>query len=451
MQEDEKVISELVGKVVVGSAYLGLVIAIAFNADRLKTAATAAIIVTALALALGFMDPVKALPYVDLDVIGLIVLASALSWAIEDSGLAMWIVAKSLKLTGGSIRLVVIVIGMVSLLLSLWLENITVVIIMAPIVFAVSRALGVNPIPLLIVSALGSNLSGSALLCGDPQAAIVASAYGLTFTDFIIYNWRPSMFFIVIASSIAGLLLMPTIIKIADREFYTGVGGEARACVQEPRFSNYMMATLLAMAVKATLLSLRRELGFNLTTCAALAVIPLLLIYWRRVARNLREFFEKVVDIKLVGFYIAMFYLVGFLDGVGLTGDIAKAIEHLSGGSSLLVPLVLIGIGAASSSFIDNVPLVAAFVPVVTKLSTMLGIDKVVLAWAMLLGVTIGGGGSFIGCMAAYAAVRIGERETGRRITFAYYAKMAIPFTIVALLAGTATYYATYLSYLTKT
>jgi len=439
---------EVIGKIIVGLAYLSLVIAIALNFDRFKVAVAIALIVTILALLLNFLNPVEALPYVDLDVIGLVIFASALSWFIENSELAKLIVSKSLKFAGRSIYMIVLVIGMISLFLSLWLENVTVVILMSPIILTIAKAFGISPIPLLIVSAFGSNLSGSALLCGDPQAIIVASAYRLSFIDFIIYNSRLSMFFIIMAGSIVSLLLIPKIIRIFDKEFYVKTkNGYSEIAIEEQKFSKYMLAVILALIAKVIFLSLRLQLGLSLTMCGALAVIPLLLIYWRRVRENVRDFIEKVLDVKLIGFYIAMFYLVGYLDVTGLTTDIAKSIEYLSGGSIVIYPSILVSISAIASSFIDNVPLVAAFVPIITKISIAFNIDKVVLAWAMLLGVTIGGGGTFIGCMASYAAVRIGERETGKRVSLAYYSKIAVPPTIIALIVGLAIYYISYLDY----
>ena len=327
------------------------------------------------------------------------------------------------------------------------MENVTVVILLAPIVFSVSRRIGVDPAPVLVAVALSSNLSGSALLVGDPQAAIVASAYSLDFIDFIVYAGRPSMFFVVIAGMVAAIASLPlyTRIRLSGRR----LGNELPGRNSEPEppgskgpLTTYEVAVVAGIAGKIILLAFKNDLGLSLTTAAA---PPILLVAaaFVRDRKKIYSMASAALDIRLIAFLGALFYLVGFIDEVSLTRDVAYAIAGIAG-TPLETTALLIVASALTSSIMDNVPFIAAMIPVINYLSELFDVDPVVLAWSMLLGATLGGGLTYVGAMANYTAVRILERE-GYDVSFIDFAKIGIPYTLVALAAGSVVYYLSYL------
>ena len=305
---------------------------------------------------------------------------------------------------------------------------------MAPIVIRVSRLVNLNPTPVLIAVALSSNMSGSALLVGDPQAALVASAFNLAFTDFIFYMSNPSMFFVVTAAMIAAIATLPLYVHLPRLKFH--VPSHKAEVKNKP----YMYLVVAGLLIKIILLSLRKELGLSLTAAAAPSILPLIVIYGRsRIMKILRE----SIDTKLMIFLACVFYLVELVDIVSLTELAAKIIEEISG-NILMATIVIILLSAVMSSIMDNVPFIAAMIPVIDRLSRSFNVDPVVVAWALLLGATIGGNITYIGASANYTAVRILERE-GYNITFWGFTKIGLPFTIISLAVGSLLYYAFYL------
>ncbi len=469
-----------IGAWIVGVAYLAMLAAIASErVERTKAALATLGVVLASSILLGFADPLKAATYVDLDVIGLVVVASIASWFIEDSGLAKRITVALARHSEGSPVRFIVLASMISGFLSLFLENVTVVILLAPIVFRVSRLMGFDAKKALIAVALSSNLSGSALLVGDPQAAIVASAFNLDFLDFIYYAGRPSMFFVVVAGMTAAILLLPyyaglekqakTSRHAFELHMYVYSGAESPSHLYSLRFRDprlatskyrryvkqgeletgritvYEAAVVIAIAAKITLLALKNDLGLKLTEAAAPPILMLIPLFARSKAK-LADLVKKSIDYKLLVFLASLFYLVGFIDLVSLTRRIADALLYVTG-SILQVTVALILVSAIASSIMDNVPFIAAMIPVIRVLSETHGADPVVVSWSMLLGATLGGNLTYVGAMANYTAVRLLERH-GYRVTFKEFMRIGVPFTVIALLAGSLVYYASYLDML---
>ncbi len=430
------------GQVIVGAAYLALLAAIASErVERHHAALATAVAVAAASVLLDFGDPVEALLGVDWDVIGLVIVASALSWFLDDSGIAGEAARMVVRHSRGSPTLFLLLASGISGFLSLFLENVSVVIILAPVVFKAARALGMNPVPVVIAVALSSNLSGSALLVGDPQAAIVASAYDLDFLDYIIYDGRPSMFFMVTAAMAAAILSLPLYVRVEGRA--PGGGRADPDSIEGVKDRVYVAAALAALVGKAVLLSVRKELGLSLTEAAAPPVIALALVYWRR---NPRALLRASLDPPLLTFLASVFFLVNYVDRVGLTRLAADAILRASESLAEAVAIIVI-VSAIVSSIMDNVPFIAAMIPVINVISGVYLVDPVVLAWALLLGATLGGNMTYIGASANYTAVRELEKR-GHRVTLAYFAAIGVPYTMVALGVGAAAYYAFYRDFL---
>ncbi len=433
-----------IGKLIVGLSYLAMLAAIASEkVDRLVASLVTLVFVFVTSLVVGYADVLEAAKAIDWDVIGLVIVASIASWFIEDSGLAKRIAIFLVEKSAGSPVRFLLLASSISGFMSLYMENVTVVILLSPIVFSVSRILRVSPVPVLIAVAVSSNLSGSALLVGDPQAAIVASAFNLDFIDFVFYRGLPSMFFVVVGAMIAAIISLPLYTRVFKRED-TSRETSSMSSIEFGEFNKtYQTAVILGVIGKITLLALRKDLGLSLTEAAAPPILLLVVVFGKN---KLRDIARAALDYRLLGFLASLFYLVGFIDNVSLTKSIAEAIEGVAG-SLFGATILIIILSTIASSIMDNVPFIAAMIPVIRFIADGHGADPVVIAWALLLGATLGGNLTYIGAMANYTAIRLLERE-GHSASFSDFAKIGVPFTIISLLVGSAIYYVTYAKFL---
>ncbi len=391
--------------------------------------------VAILAIFLGLLPLNKILNYIDIDVIGLIIGMSIMTVFIELSGLAE-LTASIISKYVHRPSLVILSLSLTAGIISIALENVSVVLIMAPIAFTLASKLKVDPKILIIGIALASNLSGSATMIGDPQAIITAGYFKLAFGDFIIYNGKPSMFFFTLAA----LILACISLTYMARTRYINKGNTQIYSVM--KVSNridkaFVFETVIFLSIKIILLTLRNELGIPLSLAAFVAIAGLstvrLIIHKDvdSVIKALKGGFEWRVALFLIG----VFTIAGSFSEQGLANDLAMLISFVGGRDLFLITSALVWLSVIASAFIDNVPYIATMLPVVESLQRILGVNPIVLAWALLLGATLGGNLTYIGASANVVAVRLLEKK-GFQTTFIEFIRLSVPFNTVSVLSG---------------
>ncbi len=378
--------------------------------------------------------------FIDWDVLGLILGMSFLTAYLDRSGLMDLIAAKLGKHLNTSFKLV-FWSSMISGLVSVFLENVTVVLLMAPIVLRLSRKLGVNPLHTLIPVALASNMAGSATMVGDPPAIITAGRFGLAFMDFIWYGGRPSMFFFTIIHMV---LACATIAYLTSRLLQAGStdpSSSAGYSAETPKIDRVFVVEATAFLIlKILLLTFRHELGIPLSLAAFAGVGGLTLV---RTAhsdlQSVRECLKEGFEWKLLLFLVGVFTLSGAFAKHGLASRVATYLIELSGGNLFLITSTLVWLSVAISAVIDNVPYTVTMLPVIEAVANSLNVEAITIAWAVLLGTTLGGNLTYIGASANVTAVRLLERE-GRNVSFTDFIKVSIPFNTVSVVTGWVLY-----------
>jgi len=395
-----------------------------------------ALILAAVLVAAGCLPPSRILGYLEPDVLGLVYLMSIVTGYMEVSGLADLVASRVSRLSG---RRAVFSIIMAAGALSLILENVSVVYLFAPLALRVAEALGVDPVVTVVGAALASEMSGSATMIGDPPAIITAGFLNLNFMDFIVYRGRPSMFFYTVAAMLVASTLI-TLAYVRGAERRAGGGGVLEASVDKV----FLAEVLFFVSVKIVLLSLRDSINIPLTLAALTAVtgITCTRLLLHRDARSVREALARH-DIETPLFLAGVFIISGAFVETGLASRVANLLLWISRGDPLRLSLLLVAVSMLASAVIYNTPYVAAMLPVVVELAHRLGIDPVVLAWALLIGATLGGTLTYIGAMANYAAVRYLESR-GYPVGFKRFAKVSVPFTLVSVVVGTGLYLLSY-------
>jgi Na+/H+ antiporter NhaD/arsenite permease-like protein len=310
------------------------------------------------------------------------------------------------------------------------LDNVTTMLLMAPISIQIALTLGMNPVALLIPEVLASNVGGISTLIGTPTNILIGSYAGLGFNDFLI-NLTPGV--------IAALLGLVTFVVLRYRKSYAAAGGQLSDAMRErlkERGQITQPAKLRKAGVIFGLMLVLFVVGDAIHLVPAVTAIlgAVAMLLW--VSPNIEEMLH-VVDWTTLVFFIALFMAVGALQEVGLIGIIATAIGDLVGGNLTATVLVLIWSAALLSGLIDNIPFAATMLPVVAYLTrTVPGAESGVLWYALSVGAAMGGNSTLIGASPNLVTAGISERA-GYRITYLDFLKVGLPATFVTVIIGT--------------
>jgi len=395
-----------------------------------------------LLLILGILTPYEAFSYLDFNVVGLLVGMAVITYYLEKSGVAGWVSIKLIKAVGSNPINMLIMFASVGSLISAILDNVSTTILLSPIAISVARTLGVSIVPYVIGVALGSNLVGAALMIGDPPSMMVASALNLNFVDFIVFNGKPSMFFLIMAACpIAALTL-----RITARKYFKSVrlAGE-RLKLDERQYirDKLLIAEVLTVFfLTIFLLSIRNIYNIPMWFPPLLgaSIISILRVFNENV---LKPFIEGV-DWKTIVFILSVFVITGGLTETGFIDLLSLKIYELCGANIVSASAVLIWISVLLSGFIDNIPYFATMIPLVIKLSKVSGMNVYTLMWALLLGGSLGGNCTYVGAAANAVGVGIVEKNE-RKVSLLEFMKLGVPYTVIAVAFGEFLHYIFYI------
>ena len=325
---------------------------------------------------------------------------------------------------------VVLILAMTGII-SIFVENVATVLVMAPIALALSKKLKLNPVPFMIGLALMSNLEGTATLVGDPPSMIFASYAHYTFNDFFVHQGKISIFFFIQAGLLVGCVFFYCFFKNAKE----------KATVEKEQVISYFPLWLLLIMIfgLAAISFMSTELGYSSGIFVfSLGIIGLL---WYRFSqkKNSGEIWQlvKELDWETIAFLIGIFVVVGAISETGLLGDFSNWLAHVTGGSKFLGFILILAFSVLISGFVDNVPYIIVMLPVAGTLAETLGIQKELFMFALLIGSCLGGNLTPFGASANVVAMGILKKE-GHPITFPGFLKISAPFTVLTTAAAAA-------------
>lgn len=354
--------------------------------------------------------------------VGSMAIAALFIYSRVPACIADWIVKISPS-TGLAIVLILAMTGIISI----FVENVATVLVMAPIALAMCKKLKINPTFFMIGLAVMSNLEGTATLVGDPPSMIFAAYAGYTFNDFFVHSGKLSIFFIIQAGMLAGCLFFYCFFAkqkdkpVADKE--TAIG--------------YLPAVLLlTMIFGLALISFIPEEITSSFSCLSGSFVMLLGItgvIWYRFCQKKTgaETGEMIkgLDWETIFFLIGIFIVVGAISEVGLLADFAKFLSGVCGDSVLLGFVLILAVSVLISGFVDNVPYIIVMLPVAGSLAVDMGIAKELYMFALLVGSCLGGNLTPYGASANVVAMGILKKE-GYPINFGGWLKIAGTFTV---------------------
>lgn len=289
------------------------------------------------------------------------------------------------------------------------LDNVTTVLLVAPVTFLVCERIGVRATPFLIAEALASNIGGTATLIGDPPNIIIASRAGLSFNDFVVHLAPFIVVLLVVFLAVCRVLFRADLTADADRVAEV-MSLRPREAIRDKRLLVQGLGVLvlvLAGFVTSPLTDLQPSV------VALLGAGLLLLISTVTSQEALAE-----VEWETLVFFAGLFVMVGALVNTGVIDDLARLLVGATGSSLLTTAMVLLVGSAVLSAIVDNIPYVATMAPVVAQLvAAHPGTDATVLWWALALGADLGGNATAIGASANVVTLGLAERND-TRITF---------------------------------
>ena len=389
---------------------------------RTHIAVTAALLL----VLLGVISPQQAFFAINWNVMGIFVGTLVVADIFMESRVPAYIaeiIVDKAKNTAWSILLICALAGFISA----FVENVATVLIVAPIALSLAKKLKINPTNMMIAIAISSNLQGVATLIGDPPSMLLGGFAKMTFWDFFFYKGRPSIFFAVELGAIASFFVLYFIFRNLR---------EKTTLIPVEKVRSWVPTILLVSLIVLLALSSFFDTGFSYAAGIICIVFGIIAILWEKLV-NKGSIIEgiKSLDWETTLFLVGIFILVGSISSTGWIETTAHFLSGLVGENIFLGYTLLVFIAVFLSAFVDNVPFLAAMLPVAITMSGKLAVNPSLFLFGLLIGASLGGNITPIGASANIVACGLLKKE-GYPVKFTHFMKIGLPFTLVAVVAA---------------
>ena len=382
-----------------------------------------------LVLALGIVDSQEAFyspeTGIDWDVIFLLLGMMLVVGVVKRTGAFEYLAIHSAKISRGNPRRLLVLLVLVTALASAMLDNVTTVLLIAPVTLSVCSRLGIAPVPFLLAEAFASNIGGAATLVGDPPNIIIGSRADLTFSDFL-EHMAPVALLVLVAFLVLATWMWRADLRHKPQHVEALAGMDEGAAITDRRM---LVASIVVLTGILIGFLLQRQTGLAPAVVALLGAGVLLLLSPLRVGELLEE-----VEWETLAFFMGLFIVVGALVRVGALDVLAARISEVTG-AALIPTLMVVLVGSAiASAVVDNIPFVTAMTPVVASLiatNPQLGTDGA-LWWSLALGADLGGNATLVGASANVVIIGIAARN-GIHISFRRWLQFGLPTAVMSV------------------
>lgn len=401
--------------------------------NRMIVAFTGSFVMISVGEALHFYNMKSAIEAVDFETLGLLLGMMILVAMLEPTGFFQYLAVLAARASRGKPVRLFILLGSVTTVLSMFLDNVTTVVLIAPVTLLISEILGVSAIPYLIAEALLSNTGGVATLVGDPPNVLIGSAAGFSFTDFLIHSLP-----IVAVAWFGALILLRYLFKKDLAKRPRGVKAVMKLnpaqSLNEPKTARRIVIVLGGAILLFFVHHLLQIEPALVALGAAAVAMP-----W--VKPDVHEMLKKVEWSVLI-FFTALFVMVGGLEAAGVLEMLVGLLEHAAHIPPVLFGVSVIWIVAVLSAVVDNVPITIAFIPVIQGLGDR-GMNIAPLYWALAFGAGFGGNGTIIGSTANIIVTSLSEK-TRTPITSKLWNRRGLPVMLFTCIIASILYVVLY-------
>lgn len=443
--------SELVAQVVFGwdplwvSSILFVLTYIVIVVDRINRAIVAGL-GASLMVSLGVLNQETAVKGIDFNTLGLLAGMMVIVAITRGSGVFQYVAIWSAKKVSASPWGILVMLSLVTAVFSSLLDNVTTVLLVAPVTLLICHELKIDPYPFLFAEIFSANIGGAATLIGDPPNIMIGSAVGLSFNDFAL-NLAP-ITPLILAVTLGVIFLVwgrgmhatqearERIMKFREREAIT-----------DPMLLKQSMF-VLALVILGFVMAhpLRLEPATTAMFGAAL------LLFLSNLRNNPEEQSEDVqnvfgkVEWVTIFFFIGLFVSVKGIEEAGALRVFADLAVDYTDGDLAVTAMMILWVSAVASAIVDNIPFVATMIPVIKSMApTFGGAENLMpLWWSLALGACLGGNGSLVGASANLIVAGFAERA-GHRIRFLKFTLIAFPMMLLSVAIASVYVYFRYL------
>ena len=354
---------------------------------------------------------------------------------MANSGFFRWLCMKIAKMVKYQIIPIFITFMLLSFVLAMFIDSITVILFLAAVTVELSQLLKFNPVPMILAEIFCANLGGSATMCGDPPNIIIGTSLGFSFADFVTNTGLIALIALVLVVIYFYFVFRKELTENAGKIDPSTLPDPGEAIVSKRGFTISCVIFLCAVVLLVT----HSQTGLTVS-CIGVFIAAVTLITSGKDALDLL----KKVDYKTLLFFVGLFVVVGGLEQTGILTILAGFIGKVSGGNLKVMIAIIIWVSAIASAFIDNIPFAATMIPVIDSLAAAQGVDISILAWALAMGTDIGGSATPIGASANVVGIATAAKS-GHMIKWGKYCKAMAPATILVVLVSMLMIYARYL------
>lgn len=410
-----------------------LILAYIFIATEKIPKVTIALLGAGLTIVLGLVSQAKTVGdllnphyfvnFIDFNVIFLLVSMMIIVNITTRSGVFSYIANELLKLTKGHPILILMMISIFTAVVSAFLDNVTTVILVMPITFAIARKLDLDPVPFLLSEVFASNIGGTATLIGDPPNIIIGSAAGFTFMDFV--NNLTGIVIIVLFAAIGFMVIM-----FRDKLNTTDDKMDEVAEIDNSHTitdKNLMIRSLIVLGL--VILGFVTHDVTHIETCVCAMLGASVLLLFEKPTNILKD-----VEWNTIFFFVGLFIIIGGVEASGGIKLMAEWILKVTQGSQEAASMLILWASGIVSGFIDNIPYTATMSPMLVEIEKTMGVEYTTpLWWCLSLGACLGGNMTIIGA-AANVIVSENAAKEGHPIAFVRFMKYGVAVVAMSLL-----------------
>ena len=376
---------------------------------------------------------------VDWNVIFLLIGMMTIINLMRPTGFFEYIAIKSAKMGRGEPMRIMAIFAVVTAVLSALLDNVTTVLLLAPVTLLIADALEVDPVPFLIVEALASNIGGTATLIGDPPNIMIASKAKLDFMSFI-YHLAPAIVVIMAVFLFVLKVMFGRKLHVRPELKKRILEMDEREAIKDPLM---LKKSLFVLAIVITGFVFHGMLHYEPATVALFGAGLLLLLSGTHEPHHVLA----EVEWPTIFFFMGLFIVIGGVVKVGLIKWMSLEVLAITEGNMFATSMLVMWFSAFASAFVDNIPYVATMNPLIIDMAKQLwphleGIkllhnpELMPLWWSLALGACLGGNGTAIGASANVIVVGLAERA-GKKISFLRFMAYGMPVMILTVLLST--------------
>ncbi len=350
---------------------------------------------------------------------------------MRQTGLFMFMAIRIAKIAKGKPLMIMVLMYLLTTFISAFMGSVTTIMILVPIVLLIASELKISPVPFIITMVIASNAGGAATMIGDPPNIMIGSATDYNFLDFI-FNLTPPVLAITITSVGLIWLIYRKSMHVNNKDRAKLLGYDESNLIKNKFL---LKSSLIALGLMLLAFTLQGVLHLQTATIAMTAGLILLTLSDRK---KVEQILAHDIDWVTIFFFMGLFMIVESLVETGFINIIAESMMNLTDGEPKSTSMVILWVSGIFSAVIDNVPFVAAMIPVLERLGVIINNPDTMhpLWWSLALGTCLGGNGTMIGASANIVAIGIANRN-GFHISFKEYTKIGAIFALNAIILST--------------